>query len=354
MEISLTVEQVVFGGKGLCRLEDGRICFVPGVIPGERVLVRIQREHKTYVEADLVRILESSLDRVKPECPVFGRCGGCHYQHMTMSRQLVVKRDQVADVLRRVGGVAEPAVDDVVPSPNAYGYRNRITVHSHRGRVGYFAPKSRKVVEISACPIASQEVNGMLAELLSQPRKKIRDGAYPLREPWEFKGFRQVNDAAGELLQDVVVGLAESGGELLVDAYCGAGFFAKKLREKFRQIIGIEWSPDAVRAAREGVTDAEIYLLGDVKLHLVPALASAPAAETTLLLDPPTEGLEPEILDIIIGQQPGRIIYVSCHPATLARDIKRLAGSYGLRRVSPVDMFPQTAEIEVAVLLEKL
>jgi 23S rRNA (uracil1939-C5)-methyltransferase len=121
----------------------------------------------------------------------------------------------------------------------------------------------------------------------------------------------------------------------------------------FGYTIGIEWSPDAVRAARHEVHDGEIYLLGDVKAHLVPALAGAPPEGTTLLLDPPAEGLDAEIHNIIAGRLPARIIYVSCHPATLARDIKRLANSYTVRRVTPVDMFPQTAEIEVVALLEK-
>ena len=354
MDISLVVEQVVFGGQGLCRLVDGRVCFVPQVIPGERILARIRREHKTYVEADLVRVLEASPDRLKPACPVFGQCGGCHYQHIAMPRQLVIKREQVVDVLKRLGGVTDPPVAPVAASPLSYQYRNRVTVHASRGRVGFFAPKSRRVVSVENCPIATEAVNDLLKDLLSSQGKRIRDGAYPLREPREFRGFRQVNDAAAGTLLDVVQALADPGGGLLVDAYCGAGFFAKRLRESFRQIIGIEWSPDAVRAAREGVTDTEIYLLGDVKVHLVPALASAPSQETTLLLDPPTEGLDSEIHEIIASSLPGRILYVSCNPATLARDIKRMAGNYVLRRACPVDMFPQTAEIEVAVLLERL
>ena len=122
----------------------------------------------------------------------------------------------------------------------------------------------------------------------------------------------------------------------------------------FELTIGIEWSRDAIRAAREKAGSGEIYLLGDVKRHLVPALAAAPVESTTLLLDPPEAGLEAEVLEIIASKHPQRLIYVSCNPATLARDLKNLVRRYVLRRVCPLDMFPQTSEIEVVAVLEKL
>ncbi|HEY5814569.1 MAG TPA: hypothetical protein VIT23_18180, partial [Terrimicrobiaceae bacterium] len=217
------------------------------------------------------------------------------------------------------------------------------------GRVGFFGSRSRRLVEVAQCPIASEKVNALLAEFrCSHPN----DGAHPLREPSEYRGFRQVNDAVAECLLEVVEGMAALGGSLLVDAFCGAGFFAKRLSPLFGLTIGIEWSVDAVRAARQGVRPHEIYLLGDVKRHLLPALAAGSAMNTTLLLDPPENGLEREILEVINARMPSRIIYVSCNPATLARDLKLLNNHYTLRRACPLDMFPQTAEIEVAALLE--
>ena len=173
-----------------------------------------------------------------------------------------------------------------------------------------------------------------------------------MREFSDYRGFRQVNDAVAQQLLEVVVEMARPGNRLLVDAYCGAGFFASRLAEFFELTIGIEWSPDALRAARENAGPREIYLLGDVKRHLVPALTAAPSESTTLLLDPPEDGLNAEVLETIASKHPRRLIYVSCNPATLARDLKYLARRYVLRRVCPLDMFPQTSEIEAAALLE--
>jgi tRNA/tmRNA/rRNA uracil-C5-methylase (TrmA/RlmC/RlmD family) len=312
--------------------------------------VRIRRRHASYVEADLAEVVEPSAHRTEPLCPVYGRCGGCHYQHLSYARQLLTKTEQVAEVLRRLGGVSKPPVEPIVPSPMPFHYRNRITVHAKSGRVGFFGPRSDRIIEVSECPIATERVNALLATLRSS---RAKDGEYPLREPSEFRGFRQVNDAVAARLLEIVEEMARPGGRLLVDTYCGAGFFAKRLATLFELTIGIEWSADATRLARRHAGPHEIYLLGDVKRHLLPALAAAPADCTTLLVDPPEEGLPEQVLTTIRSHLPVRLIYVSCNPATLARDIKQLRGVYTLRRVCPVDMFPQTAEIEVAASLER-
>ncbi|GAT33950.1 23S rRNA (uracil1939-C5)-methyltransferase [Terrimicrobium sacchariphilum] len=351
LDTSLVIEQVTFGGKGLGRLPNGKVCFVPRVIPGERVECRIIREKSKHAEADLVRVLEASMDRVRPKCPVYGTCGGCSYQHIGYERQLAIKTQQVEDALRRLGGIPTPVVHPAIPSPQQYGYRNRISVHVRAGKVGFFGAKSHRVVDVAECPIASELVNSELKALReSQPR----DGEYSLREPSDYRGFRQVNSAAGALLQEAVSSLSAPGGELLVDAYCGAGFFAHHLREQYAQVVGIEWSEDAVRAARDRRGANEIYLLGDVAQHLAAALGSGPAEKTTVLIDPPSEGIDSEVIGHLLSREPERIIYVSCNPATLARDIKMLATKYAFREAKPVDMFPQTAEIEVAALLHRL
>jgi 23S rRNA (uracil1939-C5)-methyltransferase len=350
-EIAVQVERVAFGGSGIGRLTDGKVCFVPYVLPGEKVKARIRSTHSSYVETDLSEVMEPSADRVRPKCPVFGRCGGCQYQHVSYAKQLTIKSSQVAEVLQRLGGISDAPVEPTVPSPLEFHYRNRITVHAEEGRVGFFGSRSRRIVEVKECPLANERVNALLRQLRnSQPK----DGTYPLREFSDYRGFRQVNDAAAERLLEIVEEMARPGTRLLVDAYCGAGFFARRLAGRFELTIGIEWSADAIRAAREQAGSREIYLLGDVKRHLVPALAAAPSESSTLLLDPPEAGLEVEVLETIASKRPERLIYVSCNPATFARDLKYLAGGYALRRVCPLDMFPQTSEIEVVAVLEKL
>src|ERR1051325_6861723 len=159
MRISeLTIEDVAFGGKGVAR-EQGKAVFVPYTIEGELVLAEIVREKKQFAEAELVEVKKSSPHRVASECPYFGRCGGCAYQHMDYQHQLEIKSRQVRDALQRIGNFRDVAIRPMMPSPRPYAYRNRITVHAQDGVVGFFQRDSHHIVDIERCPISRDEVN---------------------------------------------------------------------------------------------------------------------------------------------------------------------------------------------------
>jgi 23S rRNA (uracil1939-C5)-methyltransferase len=161
-----------------------------------------------------------------------------------------------------------------------------------------------------------------------------------------------VNQAAADVLLEVVAECAKPGGAFLVDAFCGAGFFARRLQSMFREVVGIEWSADAVRHARTDAPEHVKYLQGDVSHHLPEVLEMSPSDQTTLLVDPPAEGLPQAIIESLLLRPPARLLYVSCDPATLARDLKKLAPTHRVLAIHPVDMFPQTAQIECVAVLE--
>lgn len=351
LELSLNIEGMAFGGAGVGRLPDGRVCFVPFTLPGERALVRVVREKKSFIEAELIRLLEVSVERIVPRCPIFGKCGGCAYQHVPYPRQLEIKREQIRELLRRVGGFSDPDVRATLPSPSEWSYRNRISVHVQNGQVGFHGRKTHRIVPASNCPIAAPVVNDQLATLSKTPPRQNQ--RITLRERSDYHGFSQVNPGAAEVLAHVVAEMLAEGNGLLVDAYCGAGFFAKKLAPHFERILGIEWSAGAVRAAKATASEKESYLAGSVETHLAQALESSLPETISLLLDPPAEGLSSEVIRIIGDRLPAEIVYVSCDPSTLARDLKRLGGWYSLERVQPVDLFPQTAEVETAAKLRR-
>ncbi|MFM8230440.1 MAG: 23S rRNA (uracil(1939)-C(5))-methyltransferase RlmD, partial [Chthoniobacterales bacterium] len=166
----------------------------------------------------------------------------------------------------------------------------------------------------------------------------------------EKTGFRQVNDGAAEVLAAIVEEMAGSGG-VLVDAYCGAGFFAKQLVNRFERIVGIDWDERSTSQARTNANAKEVYFTGDTA-ELLPGILSEHQPQV-VLLDPPAQGIAPEVIDALFAACAPRIVYVSCDPATLARDIGKLSAHYALTRAVPVDMFPQTASIETAAMLEK-
>ncbi len=357
--VDLKVKDVAFGGKGVGR-DNGKAVFIPFTIDGERVSAKIVREKKQFAEAELVDLVEISPHRVQPPCPYFGRCGGCSYQPIDYEHQLALKFRQVRDVLGRIGKLADVPMRPIIPSPSSYRYRNRITVHAQDGVVGFFRRESHRLIDIEICPIARPEVNDALVDLRS---RRVRDGHYTLRAEPGPRVFSQANDAVADALRALIARLIPSGQELLVDAYCGAGFFAKTLLEKFERIIGIDWDKFAIEAARENATTKETYITGNIEEELRHALAGAvdraargplgstaptsPNKKITLIVDPPASGLSAGTRRVIVDLAPATLIYVSCNPATLARDLKELGDKFKIESVTPLDMFPQTAEIEV-------
>jgi len=352
LEIPIFIESVAFGGAGVGRLPDGRVCFVPFTLPGERAIVRVVQEKKSFLEAEVVRLTEASMGRVSPRCAIFGECGGCAYQHIAYPRQLEIKSAQIRDLLRRIGRITDADVRPMLPSPSEWEYRNRISVHVADGQVGFHGRKSHRIVPATSCPIATASVNEQLADLAKDPPRG--DQRITLRERSDYRGFSQVNAGAAEVLAEVVSEMLAEETGVLVDAYCGAGFFSKALAPQFQKIIGIEWSAGAVRAAKASAAENETYLAGAVEAHLAQALESSPPAETAIILDPPAEGLSPEVVEILGKYRPVTIVYVSCDPATLSRDLKKLGNWYSVGYIQPVDLFPQTAEIESATKLKSL
>jgi 23S rRNA (uracil1939-C5)-methyltransferase len=358
--VELKIEDIAFGGKGVAR-ENGKAVFIPFTIEGELVTARITREKKQFAEAEIVDLREKSPHRVKPLCPYFGRCGGCAYQHIDYAHQLEIKWRQVHDVLQRIGKLKDVPMRPIVPSPLTYGYRNRITVHAENGVIGYFRRDSHRLIDIERCPIAMDEVNRELADLRAHD---VRDGHYTLRAKLGPRVFSQTNDGVANALRDLIVELVPPNQDLLIDAFCGAGFFAKALADKFERVVGIDWDRFAIAAAKENAGAKETYIAGNIEEELsrtnltalsgqVSRIETEVAAKTTVVVDPPAVGLSAQLRKTIMDLGPATLIYVSCNPATMARDVKDLQSRFKIESVTPLDMFPQTAEIEVVAHLRR-
>ena len=340
--MELVIDDIAFGGKGVGRAE-GKAVFVPFTIEGERVTARVVREKRSFAEAELVRVTEASAQRVSSRCPYFGRCGGCSYQHMSYEHQLHWKSRQVRQALQRIGKFREPPLRPIVPSPQDYEYRNRVTVHVEKGIVGFFRHDAHRLIDIDRCPISLPEVNDELTALRA---RHPRDGHYTLRARGGPRVFSQTNDAVATHLADTMAALISPNESLLIDAYCGAGFFAKRLRAKFSRVVGLDWDIHAIAAAEANATEVEAYIAGDLALHLGEHLRQADSKTTTVIVDPPATGVAGDVREVLRRNPPRTLLYVSCNPPTLARDLADLGPIFTLESVTPFDMFPQTAEIE--------
>ncbi len=265
------------------------------------------------------------------------------YEH-----QLELKARQVEQAMRRIGRLSEPPMQTIIPSPLPYGYRNRITVHAEDGVVGFYRRDVHQLMDIERCPIAAPEVNEALAQLRTG---RVRDGHYTLRAHSGPRVFAQTNDAVAEALADLIAGILPGEAKLLIDAFCGAGFFTKRLAPQFERVVGIDWDRFAIEAAQKDAGPNEAYIAGDVTTELGWLLQRSDLMATALIVDPPATGLSAEMRSAILEAPPRTMIYVSCNPPTLARDLAELQKRFSVVSITPFDMFPQTAEIEALVHL---
>lgn len=368
-KVTVRIDDIAFGGDGVGRVE-ALVVFVPFVAVGELVEAEITEVKRNFARARLTRVIEPSPERVEPACRHFGACGGCQYQHLAYPAQLRVKQKQVADLFERIGGFDPGLVGPIVPCPRPYGYRNRLMVRSQwnkpeqRLNLGFVRWDCGLVEDILECKIAEPEVNEMLREARAHPPPKggLKVVLRRLPDGWDVPpdSFFQNNvHLLPQLVEVVRQRLRAAGTRHLADLYCGVGFFGIELADALESFVGVEYDRRAVAAARRnaearGVRNGR-FLAGLVEELLPAALAEFAPSATAILVDPPRKGLARPVLDRLAALAAAQIIYVSCHPATMARDLGVLSRTGVLELVSltPLDMFPQTQHVECVADLRR-
>jgi tRNA/tmRNA/rRNA uracil-C5-methylase (TrmA/RlmC/RlmD family) len=357
----LRITDIAFGGEGVARIGEF-VVFVPFVIAGEEVEAEITEVKKNFARAKLIRVIHASGERVEAKCPYYMACGGCQYQHINYAEQLRIKHKQISDLFGRVGKV-KTVIEPVAGSPREYGYRNRIMIRSQwnkpeqRLNIGFIRYDNRYVEDIDHCPIAEPEVSEGIQRVRANPPPKggLKVVLRKMPEGWEVPqdSFFQNNFfLLPELVKTVRNYFQESGSRFLIDLYCGVGFFGIELADFADAFLGVELDKKAVQAARKNAADRGInngdFQMGPAEELLPHILQSFPAGATTVLIDPPRTGCPAAGLELLRETKPNQILYVSCHPATLARDLNVLCagGIYEVKRVKPLDMFPQTQHVE--------
>jgi tRNA/tmRNA/rRNA uracil-C5-methylase (TrmA/RlmC/RlmD family) len=361
-KITLTIHDLAFGGEGVGRLDDF-VVFVPFVIVGETVEAEITEVKKNFARAKLLRVVASSPERVKPECQYFTQCGGCQYQHMEYATQLRCKHKQIADLFERVGKISRAMIAPVLPCPSPYGYRNRIMIRSQwngpakKLEIGFIRADNSFVVDIDECKIAEPALNKQIRQVRANPPPKggIKVVLRVQPENWDVpeSSFFQNNFFLLPKLVETVRDFLRAGGaKHLVDLYCGVGFFGIETADVIESFVGVESDQLAIKAARKNAEIREIrngqFIAAQVEEVLPELLNKFSPEQTSVILDPPRKGCQPETLELLRETQPAQVIYVSCHPATMARDLNILCadGVFELARVQPLDMFPQTQHVE--------
>lgn len=380
-EFEVTIDKVVYGGDGLA-FHEGRAVFVPFAAPGDRLRVQLTDDRKDYLRASIRQILVPSDERRDAPCPYFGRCGGCQLQHLSYPAQLRAKEAFVRESLARIAKLDWSAGLEVISGPE-WGYRPRsqfqVECTSGRPKIGYYEAGSHLLCEIDACPLLTDELNACLSDLrgpLGSDLQGVRqidavegsDGTCISSSPGGETSGSSVRMRAGGCEFEISPGSFFQGNRFLLDAliarvvddhrgrraldlFCGVGFFTLPLASRFEQVMGIEEQPEAVQLSQRNATLNRVkncrFVTRRVEDWLAGAVRDRPQFDL-VVVDPPRSGLSRSVTRGLGLLAPPRLVYVSCNPATFARDVARLRlENYRLVTLTAVDLFPQTFHVEV-------
>ncbi|HHW19986.1 MAG TPA: class I SAM-dependent RNA methyltransferase [Thermodesulfovibrio thiophilus] len=384
--VELTLTGIAHLGEAIGK-HNGKIVFVPYAIPGETVKARIIKDEGDYFRAELVEVITPSFFREIPQCKIFGICGGCSFQHIAYSYQTKLKEIVLMEQLKRIGGFENPEdfTEITIKADNPYNYRNRADFSINTQKLlGFKIRGSHKFINVEYCHIMHDSINRILSiiqrkspkrkthnitirygintgQLLVQPEinteeietgqkfyfEKILDREFMISAP----SFFQVNTYQAQKLIEVVLSYINPADRIIIDAYAGVGTFTVFLAERAERVIAIEESRSAFKDAQVNIKkfDNISYLCKKTE----EALFEPNINGNVIVIDPPRVGCMKEVLEAIAQKQIKKVIYVSCEPSTLARDLKYLKEKgYRLVEVQPVDMFPQTYHIENVALMQ--
>lgn len=453
---NVSITDTAENGLGVGRV-DNMVVFVEGAVPGDIADVHVFRTKKKFKEARVIRLIESSPDRVKPRCSHFGTCGGCKWQHLSYEKQLFYKQRQVEEVLKRIGNLENPKINSILGAETPYFYRNKLDFSCSNKRwltkeeldsgitmksdvIGFHVPgRFDKILDVHSCYLQDDlsneirneikrfsiaqgfrffdviEQEGFLRDVIFRststgewmliiifkddleternlllnhlvklfpqitsllyiinPKKNAtffdlpinvfhgRDHIYEMMEGLKFKisakSFYQTNSKQAFELYKIARGMAAlTGQELVFDLYTGTGTIANFIAGKAKKVIGIDNVPDAIEDAKvnsweNGILNTEFFA-GDLNKTLTPEFILKHGKPDVIITDPPRSGMHPEAVMKMAEYSPSRIVYISCNPATQARDIALLSEKYTVNEIQPVDMFPQTTHVENVILL---
>lgn len=381
--LDVVIEKIVPNGYGLAFAE-GFTIFVSLAVKGDKLRVKVKEKKGKLLFAEIVEIIEPSKDRVSPKCEYFGICGGCDFQQMSYQAQLEAKIGIIKDCLERIGKVKFQGEISIISSPKDFGYRSRAQWHAdtRKQKIGYFKRNSHNIIDVETCVVLDENLQKTLTNLhenlnweqfwaefvkievagsedkvsvysteIIEPTEKINFKVLENQYFYNAEGFFQGNLLLIKNLIETAISGTE--GKLALDLYCGVGLFSLPLAKSFEKVVGIEANEKAIEFAKE---NAELGRIGNTEFFAENVgnwLTDNNLEDVDfILLDPPRAGTEKETIERILQIKPKNISYVSCDPATLARDLRILAEHYSIESITALDLFPQTHHIETVVRLK--
>lgn len=381
-------------GRGIGKINN-KIIFVKNTIPGEIVDVKITKEKKNYLEGQVINIIKKSKKRIKPICPYFTFCGGCQLMHLPYNEQLKYKQNKVEDIIHKFTDKSIK-INNIIECKNIYNYRNKATIHI-ANKIGFYKENTKELIDINSCFLVNNKINNTIKKLKYNKLKRdeliirtngkdtliqyqnpkniilneadniiikskvIKGKNYIIEKLNNLKfivspsSFFQINTEQTIVLYGKIKELANiKKSDNILDLYCGTGTIGLYLSKNCNKVLGVEINEEAIIDANKNkklnnIQNAE-FVAGDAK-KVIKKISFKP---DIIIVDPPRNGLFKTMIEDLLNFNAKKIIYVSCDPITLARDLKELMKKYIVKTIQPIDMFPNTYHIENVVLLEKM
>lgn len=366
--MNIVIERLDHQGRGIGYC-NGKVVFIPYTLVGEEVTFEILKEHKKYIEGNLIEVVKKSPSRIDSMCPYFTKCGGCDLLHMSYNDELKYKFDKVKDIVKRYLG--DYKVKDILYG-NRFNYRNKVVFKCKNNLLGFYKSKTNEIINIDKCQITDNHINNIIPTLKREEDIQVRysnvdntimvndNPKYILASIGDYKfkvskeAFFQVNYEMVKVLYDKVLEYSNlSGSEKLLDLYCGTGTIGIYLSKYARDVLGVEINSSAIIDALENVKLNKVTNANFICSDTNKLITKNNFKPDVVVVDPPRSGLTPKVISDIIKLNPKRIVYVSCDVMTFVRDLKEFEKIYDIKEITPVNMFPCTYHVENVCLLER-
>lgn len=399
--MQVTIEKLDHFGRGIAYTD--KICFVENALPGEIVDIKVTKNTKKYLEAEVTNYIEQSKNRVKEVCPYIKDCGGCSLEHLSFTAENKYKQEKVAELVEKFAGLDKKLVEETT-STEEYFYRNKITLHGNNNKLGYYKKKSNDLLSITYCHLVTPKINELLKDLSKLANTnnlketvirtsndeskvmiklsgnitdyqdilskvdvlvindkpitkddKITSTIGSKRYYLSIDSFFQVNKTLTEKLYNEVKQVVQTiKPKRVLDLYCGTGTIGLYIADEVEEVIGIDYSKEGIKNANQNKllnnSNNTTFICNKVE-NVIDTFENN---FDLIVVDPPRAGLDPKTINNIKRIAPTSIVYISCDPVTLARDLKELKTSYNIETIKPYNMFPRTHHVEsVAVLYQK-
>ena len=394
-DVMIKIESLDHNGRGIAKLNN-KVVFVNNALPGEIVEIRIISEKKNYIEAEVIKYIEKSKDRIDSICPYYSECGGCDILHMNYKDQLKFKQEKIENIINKYLNT-NIKINPIVKCDNEFNYRNKVTFHVNK-KIGFFKNKTNDIVKIENCPLVDKKINDSIShlnkldlnnidqitcrigmdklmiiisskkEIEIKPIQDIADSIYINDELvygekniyntiGEYKyiispnSFFQINNNTCKKLYDKIKEETKNSKNVL-DLYCGTGSIGIYISEN-KNVLGIEINESAIENANTNKVINKLENISFICGDSGKKSTNLSFNPDTIIVDPPRSGLDSTTIKNLVSMNPNKIIYVSCDPMTLVRDLNELSNYYNINEITPFDMFPQTKHVESLCILTK-